>query len=139
MGTDNPEMGTGYPDAAFYKMEKTLTDVSVCEGKDKKVKKDKTMKKPWDETWGAFDTELKFEDKSDFPFAKFDCRDGFDYDRTRLAAEAPAMWRLLMEWEYADCGHCPSCDAHHYESPTHLGTCKWLRIAKSIGYVPNSA
>lgn len=55
-----------------------------------------------------------------------------------LAAEAPAMWRLLAEseitkgYEGGDCVSCAECLVAG--AKTHAPDCEWLRIAKAIGY-----
>lgn len=55
-----------------------------------------------------------------------------DVARARLAAEAPAMWRMIAKWQTAhhECLECGDGDGDN----EHTEDCEFLRIAKAIGY-----
>lgn len=97
--------------------------------------------KPWEETWrldspGGDDLPIVLvgEDASDSGLFGEDAWPvrASDVARARLAAESPAMWRMIAKWQTAhhECLECGDGDGDN----EHTEDCEFLRIAKAIGY-----
>jgi hypothetical protein len=110
------------------------------------------MKKPWEERWVPHPdlAAVLLEDGravGDFDRVLWDDEPGAREARARLAAAAPAMWRLLSRIEWAGANEeassdsegsmhitvtecCPECRCSY----SHAPDCEWLAIAKEVGY-----
>jgi hypothetical protein len=89
--------------------------------------------KPIDETWEATRNALGIAALHAFPAARFTVRDGQDEERAKLAAEAPAMARMLLAAEhvgdpYPYCTWCKSNSLWPHEAD-----CPWLALMRRIG------
>ncbi len=97
------------------------------------------MTKPWEETW-TDETIFEIGD----PSIIRGIHDRSDDERRRLAAQAPAMARLLLklgaQWGLTDDGYrrCASCEAEgHAVNPVpHTPDCELVAVLRSAGVLP---
>lgn len=105
------------------------------------------MTKPFEETWraigGTLEGALVPPHEGGFPtFAEVGGEPDNPYGRARLAAQAPAMARLLLEIQWAPSESlpegvrhfCPACAQRREEG--HAADCELLGVLRAAGALP---
>lgn len=89
---------------------------------------------PWEETWDAASTQLRKGPGAFDAIASFDRGhdpiDAEDLARAKLAAQAPAMARVLLAYFGKDCEMC----GHNNEHPHHP-SCALATVLRAAGVV----
>ena len=106
------------------------------------------MTKPWEETWEyvAHYQHIDVPEGGDIGiFVDDRVLDESEKARLRLAAQAPAMARLLLEIQWGgSCmsygSHCPSCHAFLYDGGPdelpHAADCALVAVLRAAGVLP---
>lgn len=64
-----------------------------------------------------------------------DAHRALDRDRARLAAQAPAMARLLIDLQDVDYDAGRGCGSCYHPSPGHNGSCALIAVLRAAGVV----
>lgn len=109
--------------------------------------REREMKKPHEETWSYVygnppTLKLEPDDGDGIIIAGFYCNEREEADqekaRSRLAAQAPAMARLLLVMEWIDIGGgddgCPSCGRWKHKG--HAPDCGLVTVLRAAGVMP---
>jgi hypothetical protein len=93
--------------------------------------------KPWEETWKAVGADLEYTPEDPKLFvglsADEDADDPVFHARARLAAQAPAMARLLLDLAGKH-ATCPDCGA--FEETAHFDGCRFIVVMRDAGVIP---
>ena len=101
--------------------------------------------KPWEENWGVSRLDATTLDEGDLQCARFTRlhereQEQVSADRAKLAAQAPAMARLLLkhQWVKDESGdgrrYCPACPMD--EEQGHYDNCEILAVLRAAGVLP---
>ncbi len=114
---------------------------------DAKVRQFKQTTKPHEETWRIVYDRLEYETEddagivADFVQEHANAMKPIETERMRLAAQAPAMARLLLtlEWDGLQYGDsepsCPVCQAYTRDRK-HTENCELATVLRAAGVLP---